>query len=111
MKRWLCVCVLAVSLMSQGIGFCQQDEGVLETQSKEGVVTQVDSIGSVLEIFDGNSAVSFSVDPAARIQRGIDSIMLDDLESNDSVTVEYYKSSNGVLKAVSITDSNIIASF
>lgn len=111
MRMWLSVCVLAVFLMVPDIGFCQQEEGVLETQFKDGVVTQVDSIGSVLEIFDGNRAVSFSVDPAAKIRRGIDSIMLDDLESNDSVTVEYYKTSDGVLKAVSITDSNLIASF
>ena len=111
MRKYLCVYVLIFLFMIPAMSFCQQEQGNLVTQSKQGVVTQVDSIGSLLIIFDGIQQVRFSVDPAAKIYRGIEDIMLDDLESNDTVTVEYYKSSDGLLKAVSITDNNIAASF
>ena len=108
-KLW--ICVLAILLMAPSMIFCQQEEDVPATRSKQGVVTQVDSVGSLLIIFDGMEDVRFSVDQAAKVYRGIDNIMLDDLESNDTVTVEYYKSTNGILKAVSITDNNIAAAF
>ena len=94
-----------------GRSFCQQEQVAFETQSKQGVVTKVDSIGPFLVIFDGSEEVRFTLDQATIIQRGVDNIMLDDLESNDTVTVEYYKSPDGVLKAVLITDNNIAASF
>ena len=111
MKVWLYICVIAISLMMPGICFCQQDEGSAEMQSREGVVTQVDSIGSLLVIFDGSEELRFFIDPSARIQRGTDNIMLDDLESNDTVTVRYYKSTDGVLRAVLVTDNNIASDF
>ena len=111
MKIWLCICVLAIFLMAPGMSFCQQEQSTPETQSKQGVVSQVDSIGSLLVLFDGSEELRFTVDQGAKIYRGADNIELDDLESNDTVTVEYYKSPDGVLKAVSITDNNIISSF
>jgi Domain of unknown function (DUF5666) len=111
MKTWLCICVLVISLIVPGMSFCQQEQGTPGTQSKQGVVTQVDSVGSLLVLFDGSEQLRFTVDQGTRIYRGTDNIMLDDLESDDTVTVEYYKSSDGVLKAVSITDNNIISSF
>ncbi|MBU0547414.1 MAG: hypothetical protein KJ710_04560 [Candidatus Omnitrophica bacterium] len=111
MKTWLCICFLVIYLIVPGMSFCQQQEGTPETRFKQGVVTQLDSIGSLLVIFDGSENLRFSVEQSARIYRGTDNIMLDDLESNDTVTVEYYKSSDGVLRAVSITDNNIAASF
>jgi len=111
MKIRLCVCVLAISLIVPGMSFCQQEQGNVETRSKQGVVTHVDSVGSLLVIFDGSEELRFTVDPAAKVYRGADNIMLDDLESNDTVTVDYYKSPDGVLKAVSITDNNIISDF
>jgi len=95
--------------MFSGMGFCQEDNVV--TQSRQGVVTQVDSIGSLLVISDGIEELRLVVGPDVKIQRGTDTIMLDDLESNDSVDVEYYKASDGTLNAVLITDNNIIASF
>jgi len=79
--------------------------------TKQGAVTQVDSVGSLLIIFDGSQQVRFTVDQDTKIQRGTDDIMLDDLESDDTVTVQYYKASDGTLKATLITDSNVIASF
>jgi len=109
MKNWLCIYILAVFLIAPGISFCQQ--GDIETQSRQGIVSQVDSIGSLLVIFDGSKQIRFVVEQGAIIQRGIDNIMLDDLESDDTVTVEYYKAPNGVLRAVSIIDNNIAASF
>jgi len=111
MKIGLSICFLVISLMVPGMSFCEDDQGTPETQIWQGVVSQVDSIGSVLVIFDGARQVRFSVDQGAIIQRGDDNIMLDDLESDDAVTVEYYKTPKGVLKAVSIVDSNIMASF
>ncbi len=111
MKIRLCVCVLAISLIVPGMSFCQQEQGNVETRSKQGVVTKVDSVGSLLVIFDGSEELRFTVDQAAKVYRGADNIMLDDLESNDTVTVDYYKSPDGVLKAVSITDNNIISDF
>lgn len=111
MKIWLCLFCLAVSLFIPGISFCQEAQGDIETHSRQGVVSEVDSVGSSLIIFDGSEQIRFSVDQSARIQRGTENIMLDDLESNDAVTVEYYKSPSGVLKAVSVVDNNIISDF
>jgi len=111
MKIWLYLCFIVGSLMAGGISFCEQGEGDVETRSKQGVVTEVDSVGSLLIIFDGSQQLRFTVEEGARIYRGTENIMLDDLESNDTVTVEYYKSPVGVLKAVSITDNNIISDF
>ena len=111
MRRWLNICVLAIYLIVPGMSFCQEEQNAPETRSKQGVVTGVDSIGSLLVIFDGSEQLRFTVDQAAKVYRGADNIMLDDLESNDTVTVEYYKSPNGVLKAVSVTDNNIISDF
>jgi hypothetical protein len=94
-----------------GTSFCQEAQGDIETHSRQGVVSEVDSVGSFLIIFDGNEQIRFSVDQSARIQRGTENIMLDDLESNDTVTVEYYKTADGALRAVSIVDNNIISDF
>jgi hypothetical protein len=110
MKTWLCLFVLAVILIMPGASFCQQ-EGSAETHSRQGIVSEVDSIGSLLILFDGSEQLRFYVEPGASIQRGTDDIMLADLESNDTVTVEYYKAPNGQLKAVSIVDNNIASDF
>jgi len=110
-KIWLSIFMLMISLLTPGMIFCQQEQALPETRAKEGVVTDIDSIGSILVIFDGMQELRFSVDQGARIQRGTENIMLDDLESNDTVTVEYYKSADGALKAVAITDNNVAASF
>jgi hypothetical protein len=111
MKTWFCICILMISLMVAGLGFCQQEQAAPETHSKQGTVTQIDSIGSLLVISDGNEELRFNVGQEAKIQRGIDNITLDDLESNDVVNVEYYKTPDGVLNAVSIVDNNITSSF
>lgn len=111
MKIWLSICALMISLTAPDLTFCQQEQDAPETQARQGVVTQIDSVGSLLVIFDGIKEWRFKVEPGARIERGTDDIMLDDLESNDTVTVEYYKSPGGVLKAVSIVDNNITSSF
>jgi len=111
MKIWLCVIILAVSLIIPAASFCQQDQDAPRMQSKEGVVTQVDSVGSLLVVSDGIEMLRFNVDQDTKIQRGVDNIMLDDLESDDPVNVNYYKTPDGVLKAVLITDGNIISSF
>jgi hypothetical protein len=110
MKIWACLCVLAISLVSPGLSFCQQD-GHAETHSRQGIVSEVDSVGSLLILFDGSQQLRFYVEPGASIQRGTDDIMLADLESNDTVTVEYYKAPDGHLKAVSIVDNNIASDF
>lgn len=111
MKTWFCICILMISLMVAGLGFCQQEQGAHETHSKQGFVAQIDSIGSLLVISDGNEEFRFNVVQGAKIQRGIDNITLDDLESNDVVNVEYYKTPDGALNAVSVTDNNITSSF
>ncbi|MDD5561658.1 MAG: hypothetical protein PHT50_06000 [Candidatus Omnitrophica bacterium] len=111
MKILLCISALSVSLIAPGLSFCEQGESTHEMFSREGVVTQVDSIGSLLVISDGIEEARFNVEEGAKIQRGIDDIMLDDLESNDTVNVQYYKAPDGTLKAVSIVDNNIASSF
>ncbi len=111
MKIWFRICVVVIFLMAPDMSFCQQEQGASQTQSRQGIVTQVDSVGSVLVIFDGSQQVRFTVDQATRIQSGVEDIILDELEVNDNVSVEYYKSADGVLKAVSITDNNIAVGF
>ena len=111
MFSWLRICVLAIFLIVPGMGFAQQEQSIPITLTKQGTVTQVDSVGSLLVIFDGSEQIRFIVDQDAKIIRGTDDIMLDDLESDDTVTVEYYKAPDGTLKAVSIIDSNIISDF
>ncbi|MDD5116153.1 MAG: DUF5666 domain-containing protein [Candidatus Omnitrophica bacterium] len=111
MKIWLCLYALIGLLVAPEWGFCQYEQEDPQRYSREGVVTEVDSVGSLLVIFDGMEQTRFSVDSGARIQRGTENIMLDDLESNDTVTVEYYKSPDGALKATSIVDNNIISDF
>ena len=111
MRTWLGIFVLVIYLIIPGLSFCQQEQGTAATQSKQGFVTQVDSIGALLVVSDGSEELRFSVDPEARIHRGVDNIMLDDIQSNDNVSVEYYKSSDDVLKAISITDNNAISNF
>ncbi|MDD5506285.1 MAG: hypothetical protein PHR73_05985 [Candidatus Omnitrophica bacterium] len=111
MKIWFYFCFIASFLIAGGISFCEQEHSDVEMRSKQGVVTKVDSIGSLLVIFDGSEQLRFTVDQGARIYRGTEDIMLDDLESNDTVTVEYYKSANGDLKVVSIIDNNVISDF
>ena len=54
MKKWLCIGVLATFLIVPAVSFCQEEQPALVTQSKQGVVTQVDSIASLLVIFDGS---------------------------------------------------------
>lgn len=110
-KIWPCICVLVISLMAPDMGFCQQKQNTPKTQSRQGVVTQVDAKGSLLVIFDGSVELRFAVDRATRIQRGKDSITLNDLELDNTVTVEYYKLPFGSLKAVSITDDEVIFNF
>jgi len=111
MRAWLGIFVLVIYLIIPDLSFCQQEHGAIAMQSRRGFVTQVDSIGSLLVISDGGEELRFTVDPEARIQCGVNNITLDDLKSNDNVSVEYYNSSDGVLKAISITDNNAISSF
>ena len=111
MKVWVCISVLLISLVIPGLSFCEQDQDTPVTQIKQGIVTQIDSIGGLLVMFDGIEQLRFKVAPNAKIMRGVDDITLDDLESNDSVSVVYYKSQDGTLGAVSITDNNVISSF
>ncbi len=108
MKTWFYLCVVVTFLMVAGMSFSQQEP---ETQSMQGTITEVDSVGSLLVVFDGSQQVRFGVDQATKIQSGIENIMLDELEINDNVTVEYYKSADGVFKAVSINDSNLAIGF
>ncbi|MDD5042949.1 MAG: DUF5666 domain-containing protein [Candidatus Omnitrophica bacterium] len=110
MRVLFCVFFTAVFLLSGKTGFCQESDTVA-IYTSYGVVTQVDSIGSVLVIDSGNEEMKFTVDPETKIQRGEDDIMLDDLESNDNVNVKYYRLEDGGLKAVLINDNNIAASF
>lgn len=111
MNKLLRLFLLIVFTAFPARGICQESEGVSQTFSKQGIVTQVDSIASLLIVSDGIEQIRFFVPEGTKIQRGIDDIMLDDLESDDTVTVQYYKASDGTLKAVSVVDSNIAASF
>lgn len=110
MKEYACIFGTALFLLFSGTGFCQEEDTV-EIHSRSGVVTQVDSIGSLLVVNCGNEDIRFNVDEDTKIQRGDDDIMLDDLESNDNVDVKYYRADDGTLKAVLINDDNIAASF
>jgi hypothetical protein len=111
MKIWFYIFAAVIFLMISSMSFSQEEQGVPETQSWQGTVTQADSVGSFLVISDGSQQLRFSVDPAAKIQSGTEDIMLDEIKINDNVTVEYYKTSDGVLKVVSITDNNIAAGY
>lgn len=111
MKKLLWIYLTVIFLIAPAVSFCQQDQDNLLTQSIQGFVTQVDSVGSLLVISDGSQELRFNVDRATKIQRGIEDIMLDEIESNDPVVVEYYKSADGNLKAVAITDNNAVAGF
>ncbi len=110
MKGYACTFGAALFFLFSGIGLCQEDD-VVQVHSRSGVVTQVDSIGSLLVVNCGNEDIRFNVDSDTKIQRGDDDIMLDDLESNDNVDVHYYRADDGSLKAVLINDDNIAASF
>lgn len=72
-----------------------------------GTVDQVDSVGGILSVLVDGSEMVFSVPEDLKIRRGVDKIGLDDLDSNDGITVEYYRTRDGELKATSITDTNL----
>lgn len=111
MKAWFYICVAVTFFMVAGMSFSQPEDFVPQTQSMQGTVTEVDSVGSLLVVSDGIQQVRFSVDQAAKIQSGTEDVMLDELEISDNVTVEYYKSADGVLKAVSISDNNLAVGY
>ena len=109
MKTWLCIVVLAVSLIVPAISFCQQERP--ETRTSHGTISEVDSVGLRLVIFDGTDQIAFTVEQGARITAGTESVMLDEIELSDPVAVEYYKADDGTLHAVAITDSNLDTGF
>ena len=111
MKNCLCICVLVFSLMVPSIGFCQQKQPASKNQTRQGVVTQVDPVGSILVIFDGGVNLRFAVDKTTKIQYGEDDITLGDIELDNTVTVVYYKLPFGFLKAVSITKDDVVSDF
>jgi len=76
-----------------------------------GTVDQVDSVGSTLVIMVVDQEMLFVVPDDVKIRRGSDEIFLDDIEQGDNITVEYYRTSDGQLKATSITDTNLINEF
>lgn len=111
MKRWLCVCVLTLSMVAAGLGICQQNASSL--RSVQGIVSEVDSVGSLLVILTNNNSdqVRFTVDSGAKIQQGTDNIFLEDVEQGDPVTVKYYESPDGTLRTPMIIDSNVAGDF
>lgn len=109
MKIWICVCMLALSVMVPSLGFCQQNASKL--QSAQGIVSEVDSVGSLLVILVNNDQVRFTVDSGAKIQQGTDNIFLEDIEQGDPVTVRYYESPDGTLRITTIIDNNIAGDF
>lgn len=109
MKIWLYVCVLAFSIMAPSMGISQQDAPRL--QSVDGIVSTVDAVGSMIVVLVNNKQVPFTVDKKAKIQRGTDSIYLDDVNQGDAVTLRYYMSPDGTPMVTSIIDSNLANAF
>ncbi len=107
----LYACVLALSMMVSSMGICQQN--VSKLQSVHGIVSTVDSVGSilVLQVNNQNEMVRFTVDKEAKIQRGSDDIFLDDILQGDPVTLRYYEFPDGTLMVTSIIDSNLANDF
>lgn len=110
-RLYVCVlaCVLAFFIMAPSMVSSQQNASKL--QSVDGVVSAVDSVGSILVVLVGNEQVRFIVDKKAIIQRGTDTIFLDDINQSDSVTLRYYVSADGTPIATSIVDSNLSNDF
>lgn len=109
MKTWLCIGVLILSIATAGTALGQQV--VSQLQTAQGLVSEVDSVGSILVILIGSDQVRFSVDSGARIEQGSDNIFLEDIEQGDPVSVRYYEAPDGTRRITSIIDSNLGGDF
>jgi hypothetical protein len=84
----------------------------VEIQEVEGVVSEVDAVGSKLVVNGLTPRGNFEqmrlvVPDDAKIYQGLEDIHLNDLDIGDSVTIKYYRDSDGILKTKEIVDNNI----
>jgi hypothetical protein len=90
-------------------GYCQNSGNVKQVKVIEGAIVDADWVGQkiVVRWLQSQGQIKYDeitifVPENTRITKGSDTISLSDLNISDQVSVEYYDSSPGPLKAVSI---------
>jgi len=103
MKNWIIMLCLAVMSFS---GSCFAQEIKKQVKTIDGQVSQIDWVGSKLVVNIGGDEITFIVPDNLVVTRGTDTLGVNDLDQNDSVTVYYTDEGVSGLKAVKITDNS-----
>ena len=99
------ILALLTTVFIAGLAYC--GDGIKDQQLKSitGPVTQVDGVGDVIEINTSEGLMAFSVPDDAEVIVDTEKAELMDIETGDTVTIEYYSLSLGKFIAVSIQDN------
>lgn len=100
------VFVLSALSFTASLAYCQEKTGDRQLMTVSGIVSMVDSVGSIIEVDTGEGKMAFTVPDDASITQGTQNIGLMDIDTNYPVTIEYYSPSPGKFVVVSITYNN-----
>ncbi len=98
--------LLALACMAT-FAYCQARAEERQISTVSGTLTKVDFVGSAIVVKTGDEQMALSVPDDATITKGTEKIGLEDLEDNDSVTIQYYSFSPGQYAVVNIVDNNV----
>ena len=107
--KTLMVMLFSGVLSLGGVYFVQDSEAQeanKQTRSADGLVSQIDWVGSKLVVDVGGDEMTFVVEDDVKVQRGTDELSVNDLDQSDAITVYYYDNGAAGLKVVRITDNS-----
>lgn len=107
LKAWVNIFVIIASFVLAFNCYSEDIPDDVPIFTAHGTVDQVDPVGGILAILVDGSEMVFSVPADLKIKQGVEQISLADVDQSDSLTVEYYRTGDGQLKVVSITDTNL----
>lgn len=87
--------------------YSQQESQEVQKQNVIGTVVSTDPVASKIVLSSPDGDIILYVSDNTLINRGEDTITLDDIDIGDSLTIEYYNNSSGELEAINILDSNM----
>jgi len=85
------------------VSYCDDDINSPQIMRVDGQAASIDWVKSTLVVKLSNDEITFYVPDDAKITKGPDEIPLSEIENFDYVTVQYYDTSPGPLKAVNIS--------
>lgn len=111
MKRIILFVTAGIMVAAAHLCYCEESREVpkpagQQTKHLSGTVAQVEFVEGFIVVFSDSGYITVQVGPDTLITRGSQKISLDDIDTGDSVMVQYNNPEPGIYVAVSIRDSS-----